>query len=268
MDAIQIMRDAGMHLRELREQLGLTLRDVENATLEIATKNKNESFIVNLSRLSDIESKGVLPTIYRAYSLSVVYRVSMIDLLGLYGIHLDETQADAALAPAPNTHLVPKPAHARVNVPLEMDPSFNLNKTTNLGRLVERWGVVPLAFLREFEPEGYSYGYVGTEDFTMYPLLMPGTFLQIDQKKTRISAGEWRSEYERPIYFFELREGFVASWSSLQEGKIVLQPHPLSPEPVRMLDPHEVEVIGQVVAVAMRLQDWTRLPSSPALAGR
>ena len=75
----------------------------------------------------------------------------------------------------------------------------------------------------------------GSEDFTMYPLLPPGTFLQVDESRNKIVPGMWRSEYERPIYFVETREGYTCSWCSLKGEHIILQPHSLSPVAVRML---------------------------------
>ena len=63
---------AGQRLRALREQLGLTIRDVEAASVRIASKHSNEDFALSLSRLSDIETKGILPSLYRLYSLAVV----------------------------------------------------------------------------------------------------------------------------------------------------------------------------------------------------
>jgi hypothetical protein len=48
----------------------------------------------------------------------------------------------------------------------------------------------------------------------------------------------------------------------LQQDELVLQSHPLSPVPVRLLKhPQEAEVIGQVVGVAMRLGEWTTVDS-------
>ncbi len=64
---------AGLNLRASRERLGLTMRDVENATLRIAERHGNDEFIVSPSRLSDIETKGLVPSIYRVYSLAAVY---------------------------------------------------------------------------------------------------------------------------------------------------------------------------------------------------
>ena len=88
----------------------------------------------------------------------------------------------------------------------------------------------------------------------MYPILQPGTFVQVDESKRVVVEHQWRSEYERPIYFVETREGFTCCWCSSRLNSLVLQPHPLSPTPVRILKhPQEAEVIGQVVGVAMRV---------------
>ena len=45
---------AGKKLRELREQMGLTLRDVEISSTSLSESRGIEEFIINRSRLSDI----------------------------------------------------------------------------------------------------------------------------------------------------------------------------------------------------------------------
>ena len=59
------MSISGQNLRLLREQLGLTMRDVENASAKIAQKYGNDEFVIAPSRLSDLETKGIVPNIYR-----------------------------------------------------------------------------------------------------------------------------------------------------------------------------------------------------------
>jgi hypothetical protein len=139
-----------------------------------------------------------------------------------------------------------------------LDPSFDPRRTVNFGRMVEDWGMVPLAYLTRFESFQYTYGYIGSEDLTMYPILPPGSFVQVDEVKNKVADGGWRSEYERPIYFVETRNGHVCCWcTSNKPEEIILQPHPLSPVTARVLRyPQEAEVIGQVVGVAIRLGDW------------
>ncbi|HEU5453520.1 MAG TPA: helix-turn-helix transcriptional regulator [Terriglobales bacterium] len=261
------MLNSGQRLRALREQLGLTIRDVETASTRIAERHGNQEFAVALSRLSDIETKGIVPSIYRLYSLAIIYRRDFRELLSWYGVDLDLAGSDAALAEPPRSHATGdmELAQNSVRMPVRLDPSFDLTRTSNLSRMVERWASVPLAYLAQFENSEYTYGYIGAEDFTMYPLLMPGSFLQVDESRNKVVEGMWRTEYERPIYFVETREGHTCCWCSVKRDSIVLQPHPLSPVAVRIMrHPQDAEVIGQVVGVAMRLGDWRPLPSSPA----
>ena len=256
----------GYKLRALREALGCTMRDVESASLQIARRLGSEEFAIPPSRLSDIETKGVVPSIFRLYSLAAIYRRDYRELLSWYGVELNDIHLDVSGAHPPSSHFSTTSENIeQVSVPVRFDPGFSLEKTTNLGRMIEKWGAVPLSYLSALAAdERYTYGYIGSEDFTMYPILPPGSFVQVDESRNKAVEGVWRSEFERPIYFVETREGFVCAWCHVRRDTIVLQPHPLSPVPARMLrHPQEAEIIGQVVGVAMRLGDWHVL-GSPA----
>ncbi len=256
--------NGGYKLRALREGLGCTMRDVESASLQIVRRLGSEEFAIPPSRLSDIETKGVVPSIYRLYSMAAIYRRDYRELLSWFGVDLNEIHLDAEGVQPPSSHLSTVSQNvAKLSLPVALDPAFNLGKTTNLGRMIEKWGVVPLSYLSMFAADDrYTYGYIGSEDFTMYPIVPPGSFLQVDERKNKAVEGVWRSEYERPIYLVETRDGFVCSWCHVRRDTIVLQPHPLSPVPVRVMrHPQEAEIIGQVVGVAMRLGDWHPLGS-------
>src|ERR1700730_8594910 len=233
---------AGLNLRGLRERLGLPMREVESASFRIAERHGSDEFAVCPSRLSDIETKGLVPSIYRLYFLSIIYRCDLREILAWYGVDLSLSAA----------------------IPTRLDPSFDPRRNTNLSRMVEQWGLVPLAHLANLSNDKYMYGYVGSEDFTMFPLLPPGTLLQVDESRSKIVQGKWRSELERPIYFVETRDGYTCCWCSLRGEQIVLQPHPLSPVPVKILrHPQEAEVIGQVVGIALKLGEWVPMESLP-----
>jgi transcriptional regulator with XRE-family HTH domain len=256
---------AGKKLRELREQIGLTLRDVEIASTQLAESRGIEEYVINPSRLSDIETKGVVPSIYRLYVLSVIYRADFAELLKLYGVDLGATAADFAVCRPAKTHRLEIITNrGSAYIPVKLDPGFDLRNSSNLGRMIENWGLVPLQYLQELSKRKYTYAYIGTEDMTMYPLILPGSFVQVDEDRTRVEEGKWRSELERPIYFVETREGYVCCWCAIRRGEIILQPHPLSPASPRILKhPQEAEVIGQVVGLAMRLAEWYS-PGQPA----
>lgn len=249
--------EAGQKLRARREALGLTLRQVEEASASIAATHQSEEFNLPLSRVSDIETKGMVPSIHRLYSLCAVYRTDLHELLEWYGIGFDQFARDTQTADPPRSHLGSAMAGiGQVSVPVQLDPGFDIRRTAHMGRMIQSWGAVPMTFLTELAGSEYSYGFVGAEDLTMYPLVLPGSFLQIDERRNKIIEGQWRSEYERPIYFVEMRDGFTCCWCKLQENRLILQPHPLSPAAVRDFKyPQDAEILGQVVGVAMRFDD-------------
>lgn len=251
--------NAGQKLRAMRESVGLTIRDVETATEVLASKYHNDDYYIPMSRLSDIETKGVVPNIYRLYALSVIYRHDLLEVLEMYGVDLSQSTADQRIVDRPRTHLMRMTVQNRpVDVPVQMDPGFDIRKTANVGRMIEKWGAIPLALIQTMTNDHYTYGYIGTEDLTMYPIVLPGSFVQVDESRNRVAEGVWRSEYERPIYFIETRDGYACCWCALKNAQLVLQPHPLSPVAPRILkDQREAEVLGQVVGVAMRLDEWS-----------
>jgi transcriptional regulator with XRE-family HTH domain len=258
---------AGKRLRDLRDRLGLTLRAVEEASVLLAEAYQNPEFLMPPSRLSDIETKGVVPSIYRMHTLALVYRISREEILAWYGIPAASI-APVPIPHAPNTHVIahPEARKERIHLPYRLDPAFDERKTVDFGRFVQQWGSVPMRFVEEMANGDFVYGYVGTEDLTMYPILPPGSFVQVDPSKNRVRKGVWRSDYDRPIYFLETRESYVCAWCLVRDGKIIVQPHPMSPCEVRIMRyPQEAEVIGQVVGAAIRLGELLRLPGASPL---
>ncbi len=179
--------EAGASLRALRERLGLTMREVESASVRIAERHANDEFAVTPSRLSDIETKGSVPSIFRLYSLAVIYRCDVREVLCWYGVDLGLSAADLNLNLPPRSHVTETQQGAlAVKMPTRLDPAFDPRRSCNLSRMVVQWGLVPLAHLANFSSEKYTYGYIGSEDFTMYPLLPPGTFLQVDESRSEV----------------------------------------------------------------------------------
>lgn len=71
---------------QLRESLGLTMREVHRLSKKIAKSLRNSDYAISPSRLSDIESKGHTPNLYRLHALSLVYDCRVEKLLKFYGI--------------------------------------------------------------------------------------------------------------------------------------------------------------------------------------
>ena len=68
---------------------------MEEASIRIATKYGNDEFAVALSRLSDIENKGVIPSIFKIYSLCAILRLDFEEVLTWYGISLTSIPGDS-----------------------------------------------------------------------------------------------------------------------------------------------------------------------------
>lgn len=244
-------------LKELRNRIGITIRQVEEYSRKIAEAEENDEFFISNAWLTQIENKQSIPSIYKLYSLSAIYRIRFTDLLGIFGIDLERIGHHQGLLPLPETHLTQLTVYDEerpVSFPVRFDPGFSVQKTNLLARMVEIWGEVPIALIQHLNLRKSMYGYIGLTDYTLYPILRPGSFVQIDDRHTKVERPPWRSEFERPIYFVELRDGYACSWCELQGKTLLLLPHPLSGCATRQYSyPNEAEIVGRVTAVAMRI---------------
>ena len=128
----------GLRLRQVREKLGLTYRDVERSSYELALRRGHPQFILHISRLADIENHGVVPSLHKLYTLGVIYHLKPSQIAAWYEAPLDKFFSDGTAFPAPETHLlsssVPAPS------PVRIDPSFDRQHTEILPVTPERWG--------------------------------------------------------------------------------------------------------------------------------
>jgi hypothetical protein len=246
------MEDAGQKLKKARERLGLRYRDVEEGSQKIAARHSSDEFVVPLSRLADIENKGVVPSIFKLYTLSAIYRLKYSEVLEWYGIKLSSMPSDSTLIEIERTHLVGFDGDTgEVQLPFKIDPTLDLRNTAFLTRMVQKWGRMPLLLLDRFDLKSYCYGYIGTSDWTMYPLIRPGSLVVIDDTKRTIETTGWQSEYERPIYFVEHRQGWACGFCMPHGDNVILQPHPASPAKPTVFGPSDFDVIGLVTGAAM-----------------
>lgn len=251
-----IMEEAGQKLKRVRERLRLKFRDVEDASIRIAERHGNDEFVVALSRLADIENKGTMPSVYRLYSLCAIYRLDLSEVLSWYGVSLSTLPGDTDVIEHSQTHLIGLKAagEGEIQVPIALDPGLDLSRTVFLSRLIQRWGKLPLMLLNNIDLHNYRYGLIGTDDWSMSPIVPPGSLVVIDETRRRIASSGWTNEFDRPIYFLEHREGYVCGWCTLRDHQLTVQPHPSSPvQPESYEYPLEIEVIGQVTQVAMTL---------------
>ncbi len=76
----------GEHLTKLRLRLGISTRDVEKLSQQIAETEGNPEYQISNPWLTQLENSDSVPSIFKLYSLSAIYRIKLSDLLLLFGV--------------------------------------------------------------------------------------------------------------------------------------------------------------------------------------
>jgi len=214
---------AGQKLKSLRNRRNITVRDVEQASRRIADVKGDKRFCISNGWLAQLENGDSEPSICKLFSLSVIYRADLSDLLLLYNIDENEAEKFEPVA----------------------DPQLN-RMVTSLNPSQPG----------EHRPGHIVYGHLGLGEFTMYPMIRPGAHLKIDTSQNKLVTNAWRNEHERPIYFVELRGGYTCGWCELQGNQLLIIPHHSSPSTVRQFTyPREAEIVGRVVSYSTSCVD-------------
>ena len=207
--------------------------------------------------MADIENKGTLPSIYRLYSLCVIYGLSLQNVLSWYGIDLGNLPGDAVRLSLRETRPLDfdsPEARTVSELPIEIEGNIDLTKTFYLSPHIRKWGPLPLSILGSLDLKCNRYAFIGIDDWFMHPILPPGSFIQVDETKNRVECMGSTKEYQRPIYLVEHRAGYRCGWCTEQNGLLIVQPHSESNMSLELFRyPGDADIIGQVTGVAKRL---------------
>ena len=250
--------EAGRRLRAERLRVRLSTREVARRSQIIAKQRSNQEYCISHAWLTEVENGKFMPGIFRLHSLSLIYGRRFDELVAFYGINIRDIGKELLPLGLPRTHLIgPTLEETRQTIlaPIELRAKVQLEKTNLVSRMFESWGQVPIALLQQMDWRNSLYGYIGLEDYTMYPFLRPGSFVEIDSRQKKIkTTGTWQNEFDRPIYFVELRESYVCSWCEVDSGHLMLVPCPQSRGQIRQVRyPGDADIVGRVTAVTMRI---------------
>ena len=251
--------EAGRRLKAERTRVRLSTRDVERFSQQIAQSKSNQDYYISHAWLTDIENGEFTPSIFKLYSLSVIYKCSYDQVLAFFGIHIGDIGREQVSLVLPRTHLLGGPAE-KATTPPEFSEGLRdklrFEKTNLVSRMFDQWGGIPAALLQHVEPHQSLYGYIGMEDFTLFPLIRPGSFVEIDARQKKIEESNWSDEFDRPVYFVELRDSYVCAWCELKDKQLLLIPYPHSRRQVRQVRfPLDAEIVGRVTSVSMRIAE-------------
>jgi len=251
--------EAGQRLKAARLRAHLSTHEVERLSHEIASAERNPDCCISHSFLLQVEKGEHVPGLFKLYTLSRIYRLSPEEVFGFFGLGLLGNNEGPMSPQLPHTHLVgpvqKKPSQTIV-APMGLRSAEKLNETNLISRMFETWGEIQLGLLQQVDLRNSILGYIGLKDYTMYPLLRPGSVVQVDSRQRSIKTGGWPNEYERPIYFVETRESCVVCWCDLNGNQLFLIPGPLSGQQLRRVRyPIDAEIVGRVTGVVMSLVD-------------
>jgi len=273
----ELILRAGAKLKGIRVRLGLSVREVERRSLALSAERQNGDFSLSHAWINDVEKGRFVPGTFKIVSLSLIYRLTIAEIHALYGIKPADITKEQPLFRPLKTHLL-VPADDSISDHTELAPAsavtLQLENTNLLTKLADIWGDVPVPLLRHLDLRRSLYGYIGTKDRTMQPLLPPGTFVQIDAKQTRVTKtwatkGMVQSPFARPIYFLDIRVGYACGWCQIEDGVLTLIPHPDSGERTRTFSyPSEAEVVGRVTGIALRIGEESQALLEEAIQRR
>src|SRR6267143_823117 len=83
--------DSGKWIRELRDVRFVKSSDIERVSRSTADTEGNADFYVSHSTLADIET-GSVPSVYKLFSLAACFKVSLEELLSVFGIDANEVR--------------------------------------------------------------------------------------------------------------------------------------------------------------------------------
>ena len=116
-------------------------------------------------------------------------------------------------------------------------------------RLLTAWADIPLLSMLETDWERGPLVLIGLNDYMMWPLLPPGTLLQLNPKARTIAAGAW-PEFERPVYLIEYKGKFYCCHAQRKGQIIILISHAESPSrPTVTIPFKEAKVRGQLTPI-------------------
>jgi transcriptional regulator with XRE-family HTH domain len=239
--------DSGKWIRELREERFVKSSDIERISRSIADEKNNADFYVSHSTLADVET-GSVPSIHKLFSLAACLKVSLDELLLVFGIDANEVRQFEGPGESTLRARAIDDREPNFRFQLNFDSSFSSKETSLLRLNPQELATLPPALRKRLDPRRYRYAVVGLNDDTMGELIPPGSLVEIDVMQNAVQVFDWKSMRERPVYLVWHANGHSCCWCQLEGKELTLLPYPLSRQPVRRFKvPREASVIGRVI---------------------
>jgi len=241
----------GKRLRAERERVGLSLRDVETLSQDIAERRQSSDYKIARTSLADIENGKCAPSLHRLYTLSVIYGHDYDRLAMVCGVPVSEALTEHRTLSLPHTYVigpVPETYKSAMQSAAKLREKLRAERTNLVPKMIETWDEVPLV-LQFLAGADALYGYVGMDDYTLYPFVRPGAFVRIAPRQKKIPS-VWHGDHDRPIFFVELRDQYVCTWCEMVDGRLILVPSQQAKRRTQHVRyPAEATIVGRVTGI-------------------
>src|SRR5262245_58858996 len=122
MDRDEAAERAGNRLKRLREDLGLTLRQVESQSRRLAYQKQNQDFFISRGGHTIIAYGTYSPSLFKLYALGAIYRVHWSTIFALFGCNLSEFGRDQSMFAPRRTQLAAEALTVSDTIAVPMTP--------------------------------------------------------------------------------------------------------------------------------------------------
>jgi transcriptional regulator with XRE-family HTH domain len=168
----------GTKLRAIRQQLRLSLREVEQRSRRIAQERGDSSYRVSASWLARLERHVHRFTVNKLLALAEIYKIPIDQLLGHVYPKNGETQSPDQLS-SPNATELPteglRKVPARTSRATKLPPVLSPDETM----------LLPTENAPSRAP--YLRGIIGKLDLTLNPMIPAGSIVQVDTRKRNLT---------------------------------------------------------------------------------
>jgi transcriptional regulator with XRE-family HTH domain len=248
------MKKLGSLLRQLRNDWGLSLSEVERRTATLALRWGSDRYVISKGHLAKLERGWHEMRVATLLSLSHTYSEPVERLVDA---SLPELYHSTSLdrSDGPNSTLLIRGGRL-LETAERLLPSGHTERPTPESTTLIATGLL--------DPQNrFRKAIVGTKDRTLYPFIRPGAIITVDTHQRRIASHrEWTNEFDRPIYLLHTSAGYVCGWCQVgkDDSSIHVVSHLLSQldgppklDVLPLIHGKNVEVVGRVTEVVLRL---------------
>jgi transcriptional regulator with XRE-family HTH domain len=185
-------QEAGKRLRAERLRAGLSTRDVQKLSQKIAQeKGDNQDYCISHAWLTEVENGKFTPSIYKLYSLSLIYKTTYLKILDFFGINLRDAPEEQRLVGLPDTQLIGSNlelAGQTIELPMELRKNVELARTNLVSRMFESGATFLSDFCSNWTCGTVSADTSGSRTTRSTLISDPAPLLRLTTAKTRLNT--------------------------------------------------------------------------------